>query len=175
MRARTFQRAVTMDEADVLEQIVRLLESQSVAYCVIGGQGVNAYVEPLVSLDLDIVVAASDLDRVLAALPDGARIERFPPSVNMSMPGSNLRVQFQTDPRCGAFPERAQMQEVLGLRMKVAAVEDVLAGKIWAASDATRRTSKRLKDLTDIARLLEQYPNLRTDVPPAILEKITLR
>lgn len=161
-----------MDDAGVLEQLVQLLESLRVPYCIIGGQGVNAYVEPLVSLDLDVVVAASDLDRVLSALPAAARIERFPHSVNVAMAGSNVRVQFQTDPRYDAFPSRAEMKHVLGLSMRVASVEDVLAGKVWAASDATRRASKRQKDLADIARLLERYPELRAKVPPAILDKL---
>ena len=40
-----------MDEADLLGRLVTLFDEQHVAYCVIGGQGVNAYVEPLVSLD----------------------------------------------------------------------------------------------------------------------------
>jgi hypothetical protein len=175
MQARAFQRAVTMDDAGVLEQVVQLLESLRVPYCIIGGQGVNAYVEPLVSLDLDVVVAASDLDRVLSALPAAARIERFPYSVNMAMAGSNVRVQFQTDPRYDAFPSRAETKQVLGLPMRVAAVEDVLAGKVWAASDETRRTSKHLKDLADIARLVERYPDLRQHVPQSILDKVTRR
>src|SRR5258706_16453079 len=34
--------------------------------CVIDGQAVNAYAEPLVSLDLDIVIEAEDLERVEA-------------------------------------------------------------------------------------------------------------
>jgi hypothetical protein len=172
MQARAFHKAVTMDDAGVLEQIVQLLESLHVSYCVIGGQGVNAYVEPLVSLDLDVVVAASDLQRVLAALPANAQIERFQHSVNVSIPGSGLRVQFQTDPRYLPFTARAVMKDVLGTAMRVASVQDILAGKVWAAGDETRRASKRQKDLADIARLIEHFPELRAQVPPAILDKL---
>jgi hypothetical protein len=35
-----------------------------------------------------------------------------------------------------------------------------------------RRASKRQKDLADIARLLESYPQLRAQVPPAILHRL---
>jgi hypothetical protein len=49
---------------------------------------------------------------------------------------------------------------------------DVLHGKIWAASDETRRPSKRQKDLADIARLLEVQPHLRELVPRAILDRL---
>ena len=56
--------------------------------------------------------------------------------------------------------------------LPVARVEDVLAGKVWAAMDLSRRPSKRQKDLADIARLLEAYPTLRLAVPPEILARL---
>jgi hypothetical protein len=52
-------------------------------------------------------------------------------------------------------------------------VEDILQGKIWAASDSTRRPTKRRKDLLDIERILENYPHLRERVPPALLHKLS--
>ena len=55
---------------------------------------------------------------------------------------------------------------------KTVTVEDLLRGKIWAAQDPTRRGSKRQKDLTDLARLLEAYPHLRDQVPPEILSRL---
>ena len=156
----------------MLEQILSLLDRVGAAYCIVGGQAVNAFVEPLVSLDLDIAVTAADLLRVLHELPAGAVVERFAPSVNVTIPGSDLRVQFQTDPRYMDFPARASARDVLGTRMRVASLEDVLAGKVWAAADQARRPSKRQKDLADIARLLERYPDLRAQVPTAILDKL---
>jgi hypothetical protein len=48
----------------------------------------------------------------------------------------------------------------------------VLQGKIWAALDAERPASKKLKDLSDIARLIEFLPSLRDHVPAEILAKI---
>ncbi len=172
MRVQAFYRAVTVDEVRALDQIVGLLTQLNLWYCVIGGQGVNAYVEPLVSLDLDVVVAADDVDRLLAALPATWRVERFTHSINVSVVGSDLRVQLQTDPRYQPFASRARVRDVLGTPMRVAAVEDVLAGKVWAAADAGRRSSKRQKDLADIARLIEAFPELRARVPAAILNQL---
>jgi hypothetical protein len=86
--------------------------------------------------------------------------------------GSNLRVQFQTDPRYGDFVGRSSIREVLGLRLPVASVEDVLQGKIWAALSPDRRATKRKKDLLDIERLLESYPALRARVPEVILQEL---
>ena len=56
--------------------------------------------------------------------------------------------------------------------LEVADVADILQGKIWAASDPTRRGSKRLKDFADIARVLESYPELTERVPREIRERL---
>jgi len=61
MQELAFWKAVIVDESNFLEEIVTLLSENQIRYCVIGGQGVNAYVEPLVSLDFDLVVAAEQL------------------------------------------------------------------------------------------------------------------
>ena len=44
--------------------------------------------------------------------------------------------------------------------MRVASLEDTLRGKIKAWREAERRQSKKLKDLGDIARLVESHPHL---------------
>ena len=56
--------------------------------------------------------------------------------------------------------------------MKVALVEDVIKGKVWAYSDQQRRRSKRQKDLADISRLIEAYPSLTDKVPAEIQDKL---
>ena len=122
--------------------------------------------------DLDLVVALDSLPKLVAALPSGAAVERFSHSVNVTFPDSDLRLQFQTDPRYMDFLARATVSTVLGTELRVASPEDVLLGKVWAASDATRRSSKRMKDLADIARLLERFPELRRLVPPNLLDKL---
>jgi hypothetical protein len=172
MKAQHFWKTVTMDKADLLGKLVRLLEEKAIRYCVIGGQGVNAYAEPVVSLDLDVVVAAEQLAPLEESLRREFKVRRFANSLNVTAKGSDLRVQIQTDPRYGAFVARASQRNVLGLRLPVAAIEDVLQGKVWAASDPSRRPSKRQKDLADIARLLEAKPELRDRVPPGILAKL---
>ncbi|HXM42017.1 MAG TPA: hypothetical protein VN924_12235 [Bryobacteraceae bacterium] len=49
MQELAFWKAVTVDESNFLEAIVTLLTDNRIRYCVIAGQGVNAYVDPLVS------------------------------------------------------------------------------------------------------------------------------
>lgn len=172
MQALEFWKAITMDQANVLERLFHLLDDHAIRYCLVDGPAVNAYAEPLVSLDLDLAVAAEQLEDLETLLAQSFKVQRFPHSLNLSAAGSDLRVQFQTDPRYAEFVERATQREVLGLTLPVAAVEDVLRGKVWAAQGPERRGSKRLKDLTDIARLVETYPELRAQVPEAILARV---
>jgi hypothetical protein len=172
MQALGFWKAVAMDRSDFLEDRIGLLNQHSISYCVIGGQGVNAYADPLVSLDLDLVVAVDQLQAAEKLLGGEFHIERFPHSLNVSAADSELRVQIQTDPAYFSFPDRAAIREVLGLSLPVAAIEDVLVGKIWAAQDPMGRSSKRRKDLLDIERLIEGRPHLRQLVPAEILARL---
>lgn len=95
MQALAYWKAVTADKAGLLEGVIALLAEASLRYCVIGGQAVNAFVEPVVSLDLNLAVAAEDLATAEALLGKRFRVERFAHSINVSTPGSDLRVQLQ--------------------------------------------------------------------------------
>src|SRR5580700_7023173 len=99
MQALAFWKAVAMDRSNFLEALIGLLAEHKIRYCVIGGQGVNAYAEPLVSLDLDLVVAVDQMEEVEELLSAKFHLERFPHRLSVSEPASQLRVQIQTDPR----------------------------------------------------------------------------
>ena len=172
MKALSFWKAITMDRSDLLERVLGLLREHGIRFCVIGGQAVNAYVEPLVSLDLDLAVAVDQIDEVRRIIRETFAVEEFPHSPNVSDPESDLRIQIQTDPRYGDFVSRASDRDFLGLSLPVASLGDVLQRKIWAASDPDRRATKRRKDLLDIARILEANPELRAQVPANILDEI---
>ena len=172
MKASAYWKAVTVDREEFLGQLLQLLSATGVRYCVIGGLAVNAYAEPVVSLDLDVVVDLNQVETVVAALARRYAVERFGYTINVTARNSDIRVQIQTDPRFHAFLPSASPREVLGITMSVAKLEDVLQSKIWAALDLTRRPSKRQKDLADIARLLEVYPHLKDQVPAEILARL---
>jgi len=92
MQELAFWKAVIVDESNFLEGMVALLTENRIRYCVIGGQGVNAYVDPLVSLDLDLVVAVDQLEPVTRLLSEQFKVERFPHRLNVAGGGSKLRV-----------------------------------------------------------------------------------
>jgi hypothetical protein len=56
MQALEFWKAVTVDHANLLESMIQFLDEHKLKYCVIDGAAVNAYTEPVVSLDLVLAV-----------------------------------------------------------------------------------------------------------------------
>lgn len=167
-----WKRAVS-DQTDLIERIFALLDDNGVSYCLIGGVAVNAYVDPVFTADLDIALATDDIERVRELMGRTLIVREFPHSLNVSERGTKLQIQFQLDPLYSAFVARAERRAVLDLFVPVAALEDLFQGKVWAASDDTRRVSKHLKDLSDIARLIEAYPHLIDLVPAALIHQVT--
>jgi hypothetical protein len=169
MTGKEFINRLANGKSDIIQTLLNILSKTGSRYCLIGGLAVNAYVEPVVSMDLDIVAANENVSDICeAAKKGGLKVEQFEHSVNIADTSSDLRIQLQTDPRYQEFVSSAGDRDVLGYTMKVAKIEDVLRGKIWAYMDKTRRKSKRQKDLADIYRIVEKYPQLKTLLPDDI-------
>lgn len=142
-------------------------------WCLIGGLAVNCHVEPVYTLDADIVVIAAMLPKLRAELVTaGFAVQEFPHSLNARRGASALSIQFTTDPRYQGFVARAEMHEVLGVAVPVAALADLVQGKVWAWQDATRRASKRKKDELDLLRIAETHAGVRALIPDAILDQL---
>jgi hypothetical protein len=169
MTGKDFLKSLANGRADIIQTLLDIIAETASPYCVIGGLAVNAYVEPVVSLDVDIVIALKDVEATCrAAERRGLRVEPFEHSLNLTSPQSDLRIQVQTDPRYQGFISRAELRDVLGYKMYVAGIEDVLQGKVWAYADQARRRSKRQKDLADILRIVELYPKFKMKLPPGL-------
>ena len=151
---------------DDVMRMVDCLERGDVAWCAIGGVAVNHWAaEPMVTQDVDFVVAAADVERATSLLEQaGFRAERFEWSVNFKG-RSAVSLQLSTEEFYREFPSRAVAADVHGILLRVASLHDTLRGKIKAWSEPGRRPSKRIKDLADIARLVEAHPELRNDLP----------
>jgi hypothetical protein len=139
----------------------------------IGGLAVNCYVEPVYTLDADLVVVAASLPELIAYLEaQGFKTEVHKHSVNAQAPGSELRIQFTTDERYQTFPARSVDANVLGIQVKVACREYVTRGKLWAYRDPNGRLSKRKKDELDLIRLAEACPELKSLYPSELREQL---
>jgi len=156
MTGKEFLNSLANGQSDIIQVLLDIIAETASPYCVIGGLAVNAYVEPVVSLDVDIVTAVKNVEAIRpAAEKRGLKVEQFEHGVNISSPQSDLRIQLQTDPPYQEFIPRAELKDVLGYKMYVANLGDVLRGKVWAYADQARRRSKRQKDLADILRNIE--------------------
>ena len=173
MIGKEFLNSLANGQSDIVQLLLDIIAETASSYCVIGGLAVNAYVEPVVSLDIDIVIAVKDLEATCrAAEKRGLKVEQFEHSMNLSSSKSDLRIQLQTDPRYQEFIPRAELKDVLGYKMSVANLDDVLRGKAWAYADQTRRRSKRQKDLADILRMIEIYPQFKAKLPRSLQEEL---
>ena len=142
-------------------------------YCLIDGLAVNCYVEPVYTLDADIVVVAEQLPALSERLrQQGFKIETDPHSVNAQPPASQLRIQFTTDGRYQVFLARSEVREVLGRQVRVECLQDFAQGKLWAYGDPHRRLSKRKKDELDLIRQAEAHPELKSMYPPDLLDQL---
>ncbi len=154
-------------------RLVDCLERADVPWCAIGGVAVNHWAaQPVVTQDVDFVVVAGAVDRTVRLLEEaGFRAERFEWSVNFTGQ-SAVSLQLSTAADYLDFPSRAVPADVHGILLRVASLDDTLRGKVRAWSDSTRRQSKRIKDLADIARLVEAHPRLWPDLPEVLRDQI---
>jgi hypothetical protein len=170
MTSERFLAGLTGHDND-FQLVAQALKAAGEAFCLIGGLAVNHYVEPVVTLDADFAVAGHS--RAAQALRDrGFEVQEYPHSLNAQLPGSRLRVQVTLDKRYQAFPSRAVMGEVFGVHLPVAALEDLVQGKLWALADPQRRASKKAKDKADLIRICESHARIVPLIPPGLLPEV---
>lgn len=151
----------TAGGTDDVMRMVDCLERADLAWCAIGGVAVNHWAdEPMVTQDVDFVVAAESVGLAIKCLEEaGFKSERFQWSINFRG-HSKVSIQLITEDFYKDFPSRSVPADIHGILMRVASLEDTLRGKIKAWRDSERRQSKKLKDLGDIACLVESHPHI---------------
>lgn len=173
MTAKKFYDWQTLGGTDDVMRLVDCLERADIRWCAIGGVAVNHWAaEPVVTQDVDFVVAAEAIEPAVALLEAaGFRSERFAWSINFKG-HSKVSLQLSTEDFYRDFPARAVPADVHGILLRVASLEDTLRGKMKAWSDVDRRQSKRIKDLGDIARLVESHPQLWPQLTTELQQQI---
>ena len=151
----------TAGGTDDVMRMVDCLERADLTWCAIGGVAVNHWAdEPMITQDVDFVVAAESVELATKFLEEaGFKSERFKWSINFQG-HSKVSIKLSTEDFYKDFPSRSIPADIHGILMRVASLEDTLSGKIKAWRDTERRQSKKLKDLGDIARLVESHPHL---------------
>jgi hypothetical protein len=172
MTAAEVYESITNGGASDFADVVGILHRYK-PWCLIGGLAVNCYVEPVYTVDVDLVVVAANLSKIEAELKGaGFNVHRFAHSLNAQRPGSKLNVQFTIDQRYQDFLSDTSERDVLGMLVPVAMLENIIRGKVWAWQDAERRLSKRKKDELDLIRIAESRPDLRHLIPVEIANQL---
>jgi len=173
MTAKQFFDWQTAGGTDDVMRLTDALERADIRWCAIGGIAVNHWAnEPMVTQDLDFVVATDAIEQTVLALEKvGFRAERFEWSINFTG-RSKVSLRLSTEAFYEEFPQHSVPADVHGILLRVASLEDTLNGKIKAWSDPERRQSKQLKDLADIARLLEAHPDLWSSFPSNLKSRL---
>jgi hypothetical protein len=151
----------TSGGTDDVMRMVDCLERADICWCAIGDVAVNHWAEePMVTQDVDFVVAAESIAHAVKVLEEaGFTSERHAWSINFKG-RAKISMQLSTEEFYRTFPQRSVAADIHGILMRVASLEDTLQGKIQAWKDPTRRQSKKIKDLSDIARLVESHASL---------------
>jgi outer membrane biogenesis lipoprotein LolB len=79
MTRKEFINKVTNSHKDFLAEFVGILRHAKMSFCLIGGLAVNAYSEPVVSLDMDVVV--SRMPDLLKILRRKYKVSHYPNSI----------------------------------------------------------------------------------------------
>lgn len=166
MTSKQFYDWQTAGGTDDVMRLVDCLERADIKWCAIGGIAVNHWAdEPMVTQDVDVVVATNSVEQAVLLLEGvGFKCEKLAWSINFHG-ASKVSIQLSTEAFYDEYPNRSVPADVHGILMRVASLEDTLRGKIKAWNDAGRRQSKKIKDLGDIARLVESHPHLWHSLP----------
>ena len=173
MTGRQFYDWQTAGGADDVMRLVDALERAEVSWCAIGGVAVNHWAkDPMVTRDVDLGVAASDIERVKTLLLEaGFKAETHEWSINFTGK-SSVSIQLSTEEFYRDFPSRSVPADVHGILLRVASLPDTLVGKILAWRGPDRRQSKRIKDFGDIVRLVEAHPELWSQLPGELRQQV---
>jgi len=173
MTLRQFYDWQTMGGAKDVSRLVAVLEEREISWCMIGGLAVNHWAaEPMATADVDLVIVADKIDEAVEALKSLSFTERrFPWSINFKGE-SKVSIQISTEDMYLGFPGRSVPANIHGILMRVASLEDTVAGKLAAYREPQRRPTKKLKDLLDLGRLVEAHPELAKTLPADILAKL---
>jgi len=150
------------DEIGAIAAAAQVFAENRVAYALIGGLavGIRSGI-PRATLDVDFAVAtAVDKEALSAALKDRgfALVGEFAHSINFKH-ASGEPVQLAFDPSFDEMIGRAEVIRFGDLDLPVVTKEDLISMKRRSSSDPSRRKSKALRDLADIALLEGHVPD----------------
>ncbi len=156
------------DPKDALALLAGVLEGASVAYAIIGGMAAQVWrKEPRATLDVDVAIRSYDaLPREALVAAGFRKTGVHSHTENWEAPDGSP-VQFADDE---AFEEAIRTAVSLPLGdsfVRFVSPLELVRAKLRAHADSSRRKSKRLQDLADAEAVLEERPELRSELSAA--------
>ena len=143
-------------QLQALRDAVAALGTAGIATALIGGIAVGVRSgRPRATLDVDLAArVATSRARIVSALADAGFTHRgsYPHSENFRHRNSEP-VQVALDAAFDVFLDRAEPVDIGETTVRVVTIGDLIAMKKRAAADPSRRRSKALRDLADVALL----------------------
>jgi hypothetical protein len=160
--------AVVTSKDGAFRELFRILEASGLEYALIGGVAVQLWRrEPRATLDIDVAVKSYESVPRAALEAAGFRmLARHSHSENWTGPG-DTPVPFSDDPAFTFLIESAARKTFEGGQVRIASPSALVKEKLRAASDASRRGSKRFQDLADAKALAEEHPEVEKQLTPA--------
>ena len=126
--------------AATMKKAAGALREADVPFVLGGGLAAWARGSTFSDHDVDFLVKPEDTDRAVRALEDaGMRIERPPEGWLLKAHDGDVLVDVIFEPATGAVTDelidRAEEREVLSARMRVLALEDIMASKLLALNE----------------------------------------
>lgn len=148
-----------------LKKACAALDAERVPYLLAGGLGCWARGGPPSSNDIDLMLKREDAERALAALNEtGMRVERPPEQWLLKAWDGDVLIDLIYEPAgiriTDQVLERGEELSVAGMQIRVMALDDILATKLFALDEH----SADYCDLLQIARALREqidWPALR--------------
>ncbi|NLX26687.1 MAG: nucleotidyltransferase family protein [Lentisphaerae bacterium] len=148
-----------MSIESVFEVVAENLPKVGVDFLMIGGHAVNYYGYVRATMDVDFMIAASDVANVreVMKLAGFTNISESENVVFFSRPESSLRVDFLPvdASTMEMLLERSVVVDYAGSSLRIPCLEDLVAMKLFALKNGSPK--RRLKDSEDVVQLVVEY------------------
>jgi hypothetical protein len=144
-----------LEIGDIFRIVFEEADHAGIKCLLVGGFAVNYYGYSRTTLDIDVLITSSAEEQVVSFMRKNGftNISRYENVIFFSHPRSVCRVDFlQTDAvTMETMMNRSQMVDYLGEKVRIPALMDLLAMKLFAAAHAT--AVRGGKDLADVVYL----------------------
>lgn len=170
MTAREMFDLVTHGGGKDFEEVVSLLNQWRKPYCLIGGHAINAYVnEALYSPYVEFLVSDLDLDF------NGYREVKDSSTSHWKKDGSIVHFEFWTHPEAHGIFNDSSILDILGVKVRVAALEDAFKLQILAWEKSRGEVIKHLLNENYLLRIAEKNDRYKDRLPEEIRVKLEAR